>query len=117
MLLHLDIVSFIDNAVVLNLAKYHTVNARERRLLAYLSQFKLHINYIPGARNKVADYLSRLPGDFSDAESRSLQPTSQETADDFVLAIMTMKGEESVQNGQKEREEETKWTAYRIDYT
>jgi len=107
-------VALTDNAVVLSLAKYHPVNARERRLIVYLSQFKLHIKFIAGRKNKVADCLSRLPSDLTEAETRSLLPTSQEIADDFVVAVTPMNGEGTERNG--ERDEEVKWTVYKVVY-
>jgi len=45
------------------LEKYKPINARETRLLAYLSQFKFNERYIPGRMNRVADALSRLTED------------------------------------------------------
>jgi len=55
-LLHKTINVFSDNAVVVQLAKHRPMNAREARLIAYLSQFKLHIRHVAGVRNYTADF-------------------------------------------------------------
>jgi len=47
---------FSDNAVVVQLAKQRPMNAREARLIAYLSQFKLNIRHVAGIRNCTADF-------------------------------------------------------------
>jgi len=60
-LLHKTInVFFSDNAVVVQLSKYRPMNAREARLIAYLSQFRLNIRHVSGIRNCTADFLSRM---------------------------------------------------------
>jgi len=38
------------------LAKYRPMNAREARLIAYLSQFKLNICHVAGILNYTADF-------------------------------------------------------------
>ena len=65
---------FSDNAVVVNLQKYKPMNNRERRLLAYVSQFQLKLRYISGRLNKVADALSRLPEDIKSSDTIYFQP-------------------------------------------
>jgi len=55
-LLHKTINVFFDNAVVVQLSKYRPMNAREARLIAYLSQFKLNILHVAGIRNCTADF-------------------------------------------------------------
>jgi len=47
---------FSDNAVVAQLSKYRPMNAREARLIAYLTQFRLNIRHVPGIRNCTADF-------------------------------------------------------------
>jgi len=64
-LLHKTII-FSDNAVVVQLAKYRPMNAREARSIAYLSQFKLDIVHVAGVRNYTADFLSRMCEDLDD---------------------------------------------------
>jgi len=55
-LLHKTINVFSDNVVVVDLAKYRPVNARESRLIAYLTQFQLNIRHVAGIRNCTADF-------------------------------------------------------------
>ena len=87
LLLHQQITVFTDSAIVLNLARYKPVNAREKRLLAYLSQFHLNIKFIPGHQNKVADCLSRIQEDMNSEQAQILRPSDREDAQDFILAI------------------------------
>jgi len=103
LLLHLDIVCFTDNSIVHNIAKYKPINNRERRLIAYLSQFKLNIRYIPGAQNKIADCLSRLPGDLTDAECRILRPAPRDSIDDFVVSVTEANNAENEEKRERER--------------
>jgi len=51
-----------------NIAKYKPLNNRERRLISYISQFRLKIRYIPGRNNKLADMLSRIPEDLNSSQ-------------------------------------------------
>jgi len=44
----------------LNVDKWHPVNQRERRLIAYLMQFRLNLKYVKGCHNSNADALSRI---------------------------------------------------------
>ena len=49
-----------DNVGVVALQKLKIGNARQRRLLAYLQLFDLHLHFIPGVKHCSADFLSRL---------------------------------------------------------
>jgi len=75
LLLHQTINVYTDNAIVMQLSKYRPMNAREKRLVAYLSQFRLNIKYVKGTHNRVADYLSRLPDDLSTEQVQKLRPS------------------------------------------
>jgi len=54
-LLHKTINVFSDKAVVVQLAKHRPIIAREARLIANLSQFKLNIRHVAAIRNFTAD--------------------------------------------------------------
>ena len=62
------------------------MNTRQKRMLLYLSQFKLNVRYIKGINNKAADALSRIFEDMSEDE-RSIYLPDQSSKDDFVVAI------------------------------
>ena len=68
LLLHQQINIFTDNAVCVQLNKYRPISAREKRLIAYLSQFQLNIRYLKGTRNYTADCLSRIMDDMNEIE-------------------------------------------------
>ena len=86
-LLHLDINVFSDNAVVVQLAKYKPINNREKRLIAYLSQFRLNIRYISGSDNKIADCLSRIAEDLNAEQIAILRPPTVDLRNEFLLAM------------------------------
>jgi len=67
-LLHKQINIFTDNAVCVQLNKYRPFSAREKRLIAYLSQFKLNVRYLKGSRNYTADCLSRIMDDMNEIQ-------------------------------------------------
>ena len=52
-----EIEIFTDNAVCVALEKYKPMNARETRLMAYLSQLNFKLRYIPGRMNRGTDAL------------------------------------------------------------
>jgi len=76
-LLHKTINVFSDNAVVVQLTKYRPMNAREARLIAYLTQFKLNIHHVPGIRNCTADFLCRMCEDIDNEKNRTNETTSK----------------------------------------
>ena len=80
---------FTDNAIILNIAKYQAINNREKRLLAYISQFRLKIRYIPGRDNKLADMLSRIPEDLNNSQVKDFYPPARQADEEFILPILT----------------------------
>ena len=87
LLLHLPITVFTDSSVVLNIRKYKPVNAREKRLLAYIAQFNLTLKFVAGSSNRVADCLSRIQADMLSQETEILRPSVREEQADFILSI------------------------------
>jgi len=58
-----DLTVFTDDAVVVASQNYKLLNNRERRLIAYISQFPMTLRYLPGSKNTIADCLSRIGED------------------------------------------------------
>jgi len=79
---------FTDNCIVLNIAKYKPLNNRERRLISYISQFRLKIRYIPGRNNKLADMLSRIPEDLNSSQIQDFFPPAKQADEEFILPIL-----------------------------
>ena len=78
-----DIIVFTDNTSVLHfLTQQSPIGARERRLFAYIMQFKLHLKFVESAKNQ-SDYLSRLPSTWSDAIKIKYTATDE----DFVMSL------------------------------
>jgi len=86
-LLHKNINVFSDNAVVVQLAKHRPMNARKARLIAYLSQFKLHIRHVAGVRNYTADFLSRMCKDLDDKQIQEMRPSQNLINEEFILPL------------------------------
>ena len=87
LLINQPITVFTDSTIVLNLQKYRPVNAREKRLILFLTQFNIKFKYIPGHRNKLSDCLSRIQEDMKTEQIEMLKPTEKENCDDFILAV------------------------------
>ena len=83
--IHRQITVLTDNVHLLHLDKWHPINNRQRRLVAYLLQFRLAIKYVKGAFNYTADALSRLYQDLPESERTAAVP--EPTQDDFIVAI------------------------------
>ena len=86
-LLHKRINVFSDNAVVVDLAKYRPVNAREARLIAYLTQFQLNIRHVAGIRNCTADFLSRMCEDLYNEKIEQMRQPQNLINEEFILPI------------------------------
>ena len=90
---------FTDNAVVVHLQKYRPMNARETRMIAYLSQFHLDIKYVKGVHNYTADCLSRLYEDLDDSQIQRMRPDERILQEEFILPVTS---EEIIQEPQAE---------------
>ena len=112
-----DIKIFTDNAVCVSIEKYNPLNAREKRLLAYISQFRIKMQYVQSKINRVADALSRLPADIKTSEIHAYEPLKNLKDEEFILAAT-----ELIENPNTDelitdcKEEAIVWTAYRINY-
>ena len=84
--IHKQVTVLTDNSPVLHVDKWRCVNARERRLITYLMQFRLRIKYIRGCNNASADYLSRMYQDMTEEDRAQFLPEQAEQ-DDFVVPI------------------------------
>jgi len=83
---HKNIYVWTDNVKVLQLSSWHPCNARQRRWLAYLMQFRLVMKYVPGKHNYTADCLSRI---FQDMTSDQIVQFHPDYADktDFIVSV------------------------------
>ena len=63
--IHMEVTIITDNFHCLAFDKWLPANARERRMIAYLMQFRLKVKYIEGCKNAPADALSRTLEDMS----------------------------------------------------
>jgi len=81
-----EIEIFTDNAVCVTLEKYKFMNACETRFIAYLSQFRFKVRYIPDSINRIANALSLLPEDVKTSELLEFKPqTTLKTRNLFSL--------------------------------
>ena len=87
--IHKRITVITDNSHLLHLNKWHPINPRQRRMLAYLMQYNLSIRFIKGSRNLLADALSRLFQDASKQERKDHEARYMHEVDDFILPVMT----------------------------
>ena len=86
--IHREVTIITDNSHCLALDKWLPVNARERRMIAYLMQFRLKVKYIEGCKNAPADALSRTLEDMS-PETRLEFAPELNIKDDFIVTIAT----------------------------
>jgi len=87
--IHRKITVITDNSHLLQWASWKPINARQKRMLAYLMMYMLTVVYIKGCRNVQADCLSRLYQDASEFERAEFMPKHVIEDDDFILAIET----------------------------
>jgi len=78
---------FSDNAVVVQLTKHRPINAREARLIAFLSQFKLNIRHVAGIRNCTANFLSRMCEDLDDKKIEQMKSPQNLLNEEFILPL------------------------------
>ena len=87
--LHRPITVITDNTHVLHFHKWKPINKRQKRMIAYLMMFNLHVVFTKGSRNLMPDALSRLYQDSTEIERQHHQPTEMHDRDDFILSVMT----------------------------
>ena len=85
LVIHKKVWVYTDNAHLLHLDKWNAVNGRQKRLLAYLMQFNLNLNFVKGCKNYSADALSRIFQDLPEDDRVKLVP--KQTQDEFVLSV------------------------------
>ena len=103
-----------DNIGVTSFPNLRIGNARERRLLAFLQMYDLHLHYCPGNKYVSSDFLSRFISDLPPAQKVEFQPPDdQQAVDDYLFAVSTESAQPSEQISQNNSQQ--KWTAYLID--
>jgi len=121
-LLHKTINVFSDNAVVVQLSKYRPMNAREARLIAYLTQFRLNIRHVAGIRNCTADFLSRMCDDLDNEKIEQMRPSQNLINEEFILPINDAQDamSTSVTKGLHDSKQEDKfhgvWAVYDVHF-
>ena len=80
------VIVFSDNSQVLHWNNWRPVNARERRLIAYISKFQITVKFVRGCHNVSADCLCRIFSEMSEAAKAEFMPTV-EVKDDFVVTV------------------------------
>jgi hypothetical protein len=108
-----DIHVISDNVGVSAFHKLEFSNPRERRLLAYLQQFSIHVHYCKGSKHMSADYLSRLPADLPPAERVLWTKTTEEDEriiDNYLFAVGLNDAKIDAQNTSNATEQQ--WTLY-----
>jgi len=83
------IIVITDNSHLLHLNTWTPINARQKRMIAYLMQFNLTISYVKGSRNVTADCLSRLFTDASPKERLRNAPATIRDEEELLFAATT----------------------------
>jgi len=86
--MHKTLTIFTDCARCAYLDTWNPLNNRQRRLIAYVLQFKLDVRYIPGCKNYTADALSRCYSEMTHEDRCLFQPDADDHSD-FVVAVET----------------------------
>ena len=97
---------FTDNCIVLNIAKYKPLKNREKRLITYISQFRLKIRYIPGRNNKLADMLSRIPEDIESSQMKDFYPPAKQRDEEFILPLTISNQMEPLETGVETKDQD-----------
>ena len=84
--IHKEVTVITDNSHVLHLDKWLPVNARERRMITYIMQFRLKVKYLHGCHNASADCLSRLFTDMPPEDQKIFLPDLNDK-DDFIVSV------------------------------
>lgn len=79
-----DIFVLTDNSSIVHFNTLHFNNSRQKRLLAYLQSFRLHIFYTKGKKLEGPDCLSRVFETMSENEISQFHPPEIE---DFIFSI------------------------------
>jgi len=87
--IHKRVTVITDNSHFLHLNTCQPINARQRRMLAYVMQFNLSIRYIRSSRNMLADALSRVFQDASKQKKKDYESIYMHEIDDFILPVTT----------------------------
>ena len=85
--LHSNLTVFTDNATVAAIQNYRPLNNRERRLIAYISQFPMTLRYLPGRKNTIADCLSRIGEDLKKEDLVKMLPPEKLYDEEFILSL------------------------------
>jgi hypothetical protein len=103
-----------DNIGLTSFTNLRNGNARERRLLAFLQMYDLHLHYCPGTKHVGSDFLSRFISDLPPAQRVEFQPLDdQDAIDDYLFAIHNQLPQqtESGANSTTQRS----WSVYFVD--
>ena len=84
---HRHVTVITDNTHVLHLDSWLPQGQRERRMIYFLSQFRLTVKYIHGCRNLCSDSLSRCFNDMPEIDRQEFLPTTKEEKEDFIISV------------------------------
>jgi len=98
--LQYDLTVDTDNAVVAAIQTYKPINNRERRLIAFITQFPMTLRYLPGRKNTIADCLSRNGEDLKKEDLVKCVPPQKLYDEEFILPVNQM--------------EDRNWTVYSL---
>ena len=91
-----EITVYTDNSSLLYWNRLAPSNAKFRRILCYLMQFRLKIRYVKGDKNCLADWLSRVYEDFKPEDIAEFEPKLD--AEDFIFALENNTDTEMIKN-------------------
>ena len=113
--IHKEVTVITDNSNVLRLDKWLPVNARERRMITYLMQFRLKVKYLHGCHNASADCLSRSFTDMPPEDQKEFLPDLNDK-DDFIVSVTDVVGTEAtvLNEDTEETVEKGDWVDYAV---